>query len=230
MNARRPERGFTLIEIMTVVAIIAILMSVVLYGLGKYRVKAYEDGTRALIESLRSALESYHAEYREYPPDGFDPRFPVSRPVGGVQTPIRGTACLIYFLGLPTIKEVEVGEDVRRQRMEPLLTLKGDMVSGSGELDQRLNDAKTEIVDPFGNPMHYDRVELDPATRLPRINEQSNAGVHTMTGFVAARMHGPDPRREQGGGLETKHAGSYDIWSHGVSVEDPKDDIANWKD
>ena len=45
--------------------------------------------------------------------------------------------------------------------------------------------------------------------------------------YVWGRMHGPDPRRGAGG-VVTKNAGGYDLWSHGADVTDPTDDITNW--
>lgn len=227
------EAGYTLLEMMSVIAILALLMSILIYGIGKYRVTAYEKGTKALLENIRSALEAYRAEYGEYPPDGFSVRpgeAPATRMAGGTSVAIRGSACLVYFLGMPTVQEIEVGEDVRKKIRDPFLELKSDMLSGDGDLDAKLADPTTEIVDPFGNPIHYDRLDLDPTSREPRIDDQTSPATHTMKGLVADVMHGPDPRRKQGGGLETKNAGTYDLWSHGKDVHDPTDDITNWKD
>jgi prepilin-type N-terminal cleavage/methylation domain-containing protein len=229
MRARGRSAGYTLIEIMMVVAIIAILMSIFIVGLQKYRQRAYEEGTRALLDKIRVALTAYEGEYRELPPDGFSK--PVTRLVGNSPVAIKGSACLIYFLACPTIKETEVGEDRRLTTIAPFLReLKESEISGDGDLDQKLNSATNEIIDPYGNPIHYDRVLKDPQNGQPEVDDQSAASRHTMPGFVADRMHGPDPRRGAGGAIQTKNAGTYDLWSHGSSVEDPQDDITNWKD
>ncbi len=228
--------GFTLIEMLSVIAILTILMALAIYGIGRYRQRAYVEGTRGLLDTIESALKSYYAEFREYPPDGFDPQKPVTRPAGagGGQVRIRGSQCLIWFLAHAVLKEEEIGQEVRRRSVGPFLELKENQISGSGDLEARLADPNAEIVDAWGNPIHYDNVELDLQTRRAAVQDQSGPEVHTMTGFVAKIMHGPDPRRGAGGasgsGIETRNAGAYDLWSHGPVVEDPADDIANWKD
>jgi prepilin-type N-terminal cleavage/methylation domain-containing protein len=223
----RLEAGFTLLEIMSVIAILAILMSILLYGIGKYRIKAYEEGTRGLIEQVRAALESYHGDFGAYPPDGFDPQEPAIRMAGGSKVAIHGSACLVYFLGVAQIIQTEVGEDVRQKIVGPYLELKESMISGDGDLDLRIASPKTEIIDAWGNPIHYDRVDLDQKSGLPKIDDQTPSSVHTMPGFIADRMHGPDPRKATGR-LMTKNAGAYDIWSHGADVTDPTRAITNW--
>jgi prepilin-type N-terminal cleavage/methylation domain-containing protein len=225
------QSGFTLLEMLTVIAILTILMAIALYGIGKYRQKAYIDGTIGLLHNIASALDSYRSEFGEYPPDGFDEDEPVVRKVGNSQRPIRGSQCLVYFLALPVMKETETGSEVTRRSVGPFLDLKESDLSGAGDLDERLNDPNVEILDKWGNPIHYDRVELDARTKKPRLVDQSAASVHTSRGFVAEAMHGPDPRRRPGGGgIETNNAGSFDLWSHGPKVEDPSDDITNWKE
>lgn len=229
-RARR-QAGFTLLEIMTVIAILAILMSILIYGIGKYRITAYEKGTEGLLESIRAALESYHADYSEYPPDGFDPANPAIRMSGGQKAAIHGSACLVYYLGIAQIMETEVGQDVRKSLKPPYLEFKTGQLSGGDDrdLDQKLADPRTEVVDAWGNPIHYDRLDYDTQTGRPKIDDQSSPGVHTMQGFVADKMHGPDPRKK-GGKLETKNAGSYDLFSHGTDPLDPTRVIGNWKD
>lgn len=215
--------GYTLVEILAVVAILTILMALFIVGLGKYRQNAYEKGTHALITSIRAAVEAYHGEFREYPPDGLD--FDVILQGG---TRLKGSAALVYFIGTPMLKETQSGEDIRKVTVGPFIEIKESMVSGSGELDQRLGRPGTEFIDAWGNPIHYDNVTRDPQTNLPRISDQSSASAHTMTEFNAETMHGPDPRRREGGGIDSKNVGQYDLWSHGSDVKDPRDDITNW--
>ena len=64
---RRGERGFTLVEILVVITIIALIMSVVgprvLNFLSESKVKA----TRIQLESLASALDLYFLDTGRYP-------------------------------------------------------------------------------------------------------------------------------------------------------------------
>jgi prepilin-type N-terminal cleavage/methylation domain-containing protein len=68
-NSKIIKKGFTLIELMTVVSIISLLSSVVLTAVQDNRNRAKD---RALVESaiqLRNALELYRTDYGQYPDD-----------------------------------------------------------------------------------------------------------------------------------------------------------------
>ena len=66
-------RRFTLVELLAVVALIAILSAI---GFGSYSYamgKAKESSTRALLKQLEAGLESFHTKNGYYPPsDGFN--------------------------------------------------------------------------------------------------------------------------------------------------------------
>jgi hypothetical protein len=227
---------------MTVVAIIALLVSLLIYGLTQFRRSAYEKGTRGVLDQIRLAVDAYHNQYKVYPPDGFDEPAYRELPGGGGRQQIRGTACLIYYLGLPTVEVIETGGSKTYKEKEPLLELTAEMLSGEGTIEERLNDPTTELVDRWGNPLHYDNVEFGKDKKTPRLSPQNEPSVHTTKGLDAEQQHGPDPRLKgdgkggSGGGLEAKNPGAYDLWSHGsvVAGDDAAaataDDIANWKD
>ena len=56
------HRGFTLIEVMMVVAIMGIMMSIAVPNFQSFRCKAGQAETMANLATLRSALDSYVAE------------------------------------------------------------------------------------------------------------------------------------------------------------------------
>lgn len=136
------RRGFTLIEILVVMAIILVLVGLLATGLGTAREKAKSKSSKALIGRVKVALESYFSEFRDYPPDGYDqepgwtytgsaPNF-VGVNVGtpGIQQrPMRGTAALMYFLCRPLVKVTWMGPDQTDERnrvltpVGPFLTL-----------------------------------------------------------------------------------------------------------
>lgn len=163
------QRGFTLIELLVVVAIIFILVALLAAGLGKARESAKSKASRALIGRLQVALENYHSEFRDYPPDGYDQEKPVGPgvtavnnqgvevgvPVNGTPRRLKGTAALMYYLCRPLIKITYMGapplpgetidpRNVVSTAVGPFLTLNGSNYS-RGRPDQ---DSTAETFDP----------------------------------------------------------------------------------
>ena len=64
-----------------------------------------------MLLKLQSAIEAYPGTYGTYPPDGFDA--PAFRADGVRRVQIRGSQCLVYFLGYPTVRVYEVGSERR---------------------------------------------------------------------------------------------------------------------
>lgn len=163
MSFRR--RAFTLIELLVVLAIIFILVALLAAGLGKARESAKSKASRALVGRLQVALENYHSEFRDYPPDGYDMEgtvaptadgIPVGVPLSsGPPRKMKGTALLMYYLCRPLIKLTYMGApplpgEVRDERnvvstsVGPFLTLNGSNYS-RGRPD---DDVTQETFDP----------------------------------------------------------------------------------
>lgn len=68
VQIRRNCGGFTLIEMLVVIAIIVILMALLLPVLGAARESAKKKATRALIDGITAGMERYFTEFDEYPP------------------------------------------------------------------------------------------------------------------------------------------------------------------
>lgn len=71
---RQTARGFTLVELLVVVAIIAVLASSVLAAVGSARAKARDAKRIAEIKEIKNALNLYHDSNFSYPsttPEGF---------------------------------------------------------------------------------------------------------------------------------------------------------------
>lgn len=66
--ARRQRPGYTLVEILVVVAIIAILMTILLATIGRVLAYVKEVRTIAEVDNLASAVDSFRQTYGQYPP------------------------------------------------------------------------------------------------------------------------------------------------------------------
>ena len=61
------NKGFTLVELMIVVAIIGILAAIAIPQFAKYRARAYNSAALSDMRNLTTDLEGYFAEWQEYP-------------------------------------------------------------------------------------------------------------------------------------------------------------------
>lgn len=61
------QKAFTLIEIMVVIAIIAILTSIAFPQFLAYRAKGYNSAAISDLQNLRTDLEAYYAEWHSFP-------------------------------------------------------------------------------------------------------------------------------------------------------------------
>lgn len=64
---RQAERGFTLIEMMIVVAIIAILVAILVPNFMRARAQAQTAACEANLKEIATALELYQTDHEQYP-------------------------------------------------------------------------------------------------------------------------------------------------------------------
>ena len=64
---RRGEKGFTLVELMIVVAIIGILAAIAIPQFSKYRSRAQNSAALSDLRNTQTDLEGYYAEWTTYP-------------------------------------------------------------------------------------------------------------------------------------------------------------------
>jgi prepilin-type N-terminal cleavage/methylation domain-containing protein len=204
MDRAARRGGFTLVEIMVVMAIIVSLFALVAIAAGGFLSKGYEKATGSFVRQLQQHMDEYKSRTGSYPPDGIDS--PVKNDEGQA---IRGSACLYYFLSKPVEVTERVGGKVSVRKTDPITRF----------LDANLTKENPdhpgvfELKDGWGNPIHYDNTE-DGEFR------PQGGDVHTPP--VDDEEHPDDPRdgefivdgknAVERKGIQSK---SYDIWSHG---------------
>ena len=69
LNKIRNRKGFTLIELLIVVAIIGILAAIAIPQFSSYRAKAYNSAANSDLKNIKTGMEAFMADNREYPTD-----------------------------------------------------------------------------------------------------------------------------------------------------------------
>ena len=67
MKVRKDNKGFTLIELMIVVAIIGILAAIAIPQFAAYRAKSFNASAESDLKNAKTSFEAYYADYQAYP-------------------------------------------------------------------------------------------------------------------------------------------------------------------
>ncbi len=210
------RRGFTMVEVLMVVAIIMMLTAMMTVAVMSQRKRAAKQATQALFVRLEAAIESYKELAGHYPPDGFD--FEVTNDEG---TAIRGSACLHYFLTKQLTVERKVSGLSRITKHDPVVELK------EGELTLANEDfpGAREITDGHKVPLHYDNTENDEFEAQDETAHLEELTYHPED----ARLNSDQLAVEEGG---IQNPGKYDLWSHGdaghTETETLETTVGNW--
>ena len=135
-QSRRQAGGFSLMELMVVVAIIVLLAGLTIAGMGFIEGKKARDTAAVQVKLIENALQNYHSDNRSYP-QHLDP------------TGERGDEVLYKYLYWDGYVDRENGGVIYMPEFDPENNTKG------GQAWMQDTDAQARIVDPWGNYYRY---------------------------------------------------------------------------
>ncbi|MBI5394054.1 MAG: type II secretion system protein [Verrucomicrobia bacterium] len=165
--------GFTLVEMVTVVAVIAILAGIMLGAAGVVQKKAMASRTQATIQQLCAGVDMRYADHETPPPD-----FRANPYVSGYET-VWPCEALWYWLDYYYTSQESSGRSAAK---EGYIKFRADQLQDSGKTISGKQENFMRIVDAWGNPINYKsgdgnsyifqttRPGESSATRTPRHN------------------------------------------------------------
>jgi prepilin-type N-terminal cleavage/methylation domain-containing protein len=148
-NDSRSPRGFTVLEVLMVIAVIVLLMAVLFMAMSKMRERTRMAQAKNMLEKMHAAMEAYYLHFRAYPPDNFGGR--------------SGSQSINYFMttAFRTTPALPKGEVLSSMDVGPMMSFE------ERELDNPTTAGTKTIVDPWRTPIVY-RLQMkdfpDPQT------------------------------------------------------------------
>jgi len=131
--------GFTIVELLIVIAIIAILMGLLMPTIAAIRQRSKVAATRTLMEGLTTALNRYYVDFEEYPPSTLSLK-------GGAADP---ASLYTYLCGKDGRGIVSRGgASGKETRYDPYMTV-------PPELLRRQTDGTVVVMDSWGKDFVY---------------------------------------------------------------------------
>jgi len=165
--------GFTLIEILIVIAVIAILMGVLLPVISTITKTGKIKTTRTLIEGISSGLERYKTEFHEYPP---------GTTLHAGMTAATDPASLYKFLCGPDGRGVVQHIGTRQIRFDPFITVPPESL-------KTLSNNDRIIVDAWGKEIVY----VNCHDHTPKVSAMNNPHGFDLYSTGPDRMVDPHP-------------------------------------
>jgi prepilin-type N-terminal cleavage/methylation domain-containing protein len=204
------RRAFTLVEMLVVIAVIAILAAIIFPAFGNIKRKAAIQKAQTELKLVASAITSYKQQYGHYPPDN-----PTNAAING-----------LYFELLGTVLKGANFETKNGDGRIPAASVLGTFGQGGfvncskGGGDDNAQAAKKFLVEL--KPAQYG--EIVPGVRLlacsvtwPEKLGVGGAGVLTLNPW---RYDSSNP---------TNNSGEFDLWVD-IIVGDKTNRISNWSD
>lgn len=200
-------RGFTLIEVLVVIAVIAILSAIAFPVLSSVKTRSKAKATKVLIENLKLKLEQYASDFGDYPPS--NPKL-VGLPSNGVND---GIECLVRCL--TTRKKNGPYYEFPEEQLKNVD--RDSLVSGNPTDSTMTSRELFEVVDGFGNPLVYlHNADYDTGHKVSVGDDGDTVSVKGVKSAKTGQFHG---------------LRSFQLWSFGANGKNDDgedDDVTSW--
>jgi prepilin-type N-terminal cleavage/methylation domain-containing protein len=182
--AAPPRRaGFTLVELMTAITIIAVLLGIILPSLMQIKTQIKRSASLATVRLIDSACEAYYNDFEDYPPSR-RPNFATYLPnwEGKYLLPLllTGYAPDPGVAGEPFSGGRKMHEDDGKDEYGYRVVHRGVVYgpyNGTEEVELRRaeeDDPRRAFVDAFGNQVFYYKFRSDAPGSDPKFHEDDN--------------------------------------------------------
>ena len=204
----KTSKGFTLIEILVVIAIILVLAGITVVAVMGTRERARVAATKGLVTALVSAIQEYYETFKEYPADG------VNGPDVSVTGGRQGSAALFYLL----CRELKVTRTVgpsgasyqETTNVGPFFKYKRKFLTRKVKDP---NTDKVEFKDGWNRAIEYDRVFWpEDGSGVQELNGWHNKSFHTG---VAKTLSHPTKNPLEVLGVTREIRKDFYLWSNG---------------
>lgn len=243
-TARARSGGFTLIEMLVVIAVISILAGFILSAVPRARSMAMRKKTLALIKGLSMAIDSFALDMGEYPDSNTITNLDTGgSPINSISDESGGAAALYFYLGT---QFEHLGDrygpytDFSREETLPVGVIGWNQKYE--DIDGQRRDLRF-VADPWGNPLMYIRWDYYETgntnargtykylgTMEVDENGQVIQGAYYFPKKYQIFSFGPDGRTAK---WDSHRAGDSITTYGGNRIDDgyPEndDDIANWE-
>ncbi|MBI1871650.1 MAG: type II secretion system protein GspG [Chlamydiae bacterium] len=162
--------GFTIIEMLVVISVIAILASILLPALSSAQKKAKITKTQTMIDTITVALKQYRTDFGDFPPTT----------IPGVTGPV-SAECLYYYTaatfvaGSSNSNIISTGPYMEYRAKD--LGTTGDTANVDGS--NSAVEALYRVIDPWGNNLQY----IQPGTHNTSSFDIYSYGPDGQTGI-----------------------------------------------